>query len=321
LNFNAKEYARNCISSVLGSDYPCFEVIFVDNGSTDGSVEYVRRTVGNDSRVRIVCSGKNLGFAAGNNLGMKYARGEFIVLLNNDTEVDPTFINEIVKAMESNPNVGASQPKIRCLPDKSRIDSAGGFVDHYGRASLLGMGEIDSGQYDSIGEIFYAHGACIALKKEAIEKVGVLDPSYFVYHEEVDLCWRMRLAGYRIVLVPAAIAYHWGGSTIKKVGSLDPAISTRLRIFHPRKNQFCTMLKNYFISNVIRYALPFGAMTLGVALIRLAEMKTTESIAYLGAICWILRNLDEIMAKRRNVQGNIRKVPDSDVMKFMRNPV
>lgn len=322
LNHNGRDYLGPCLSSVLNSAYEEFEVILVDNGSVDGSLEYIRRYFPEHKRLKVIPLDRNHGFAQGNNIGYQYAdrRTKYLICLNNDTEAEPDWIQEIVRKMEQDPLIGAAQPKIRLMSDRAKIDAVGGIMDYYGRTFSLGNRETDRGQYDAVEEIFYASGAAIALKKEVLEEVGLFDPSYFTYYEDTDLCWRIRLAGYNIVLVSTATVYHWGGATTERKGNGDAIMAAQFRIFHPCKNHLMTMLKNYSCINIIRYALPFSFRILGVALLRVIEGKTTEGFAYIRALWWVLTNSGTTMKKRRQIQKEIRKVRDREVMKTMKPP-
>lgn len=323
LNHDGRDYLKPCLSSVLNSTYDEFEVILADNDSVDGSIEYVRHHFSQAVKLKVVALNKNYGFAVGNNMGYQKVdpKSKYVIFLNNDTQVERDWMQEIIKKMENDPLIGAAQPKIRLMSDRNKIDAAGCTIDYYGRPFRLGNGETDQGQYDSISEIFFALGAAIALRKEVIEKVGLFDSSFFAYYEETDLCWRIWLVGYKVVLVPKAIVYHWGGATAKRKASMDASVALKYRVFYRRRNQLIMMLKNYSLSNIIKYVLPFGARIPVVALIRFAKGQSAEGLAYLDAIWSVLTSLSEITKKREHVQKTIRKLPDSEVMKLMISPV
>jgi hypothetical protein len=296
-------------------------VILVDNNSTDGSLEYISHDFSGVKGLKVVALDKNYGFALGNNKGYRYVdpSSKYAIFLNNDTEVERSWIQEIVMKMEYDPMIGAAQPKIRYMSDRTKIDAVGGIIDYHGQSFHLGRGETDLGQYDSIERIFYAQGAAIALRKSVIEEVGLFDPSFFTYYEETDLCWRVWLDGYRVALVPRAIVYHWGGATIKKMEIVDPTIVVELKTFHSLKNRLSMMLKNYSFVNVIKYVLPFGVRLFGVGFIQLAKGESIEGLARLRALWWLMSNIRKIIAKRQYVQKVIRKLPDSEIMKLMRS--
>jgi len=320
LNYNGRPFLGSCLRSVLGSRYAEYEIMVVDNASVDGSIEYMEQEFSKFDRLRIVRLKKNYGFAVGNNMGYENInpRSKYVVFLNNDTEVEPDWLHNLVEKMDSDPLIGAAQPKIRCLTDRTVINTVGGEIDYYGRATHIGTGEIDHGQYDSITEIFYAEGAAIALRKEVLEKVGLFDALFFTYYEETDLCWRIWLAGYKVVLISNAIVYHLGGATISREAKKNLHKAAELTIYNSRRNQLIMMLKNYSAANIVRYVIPFTIRIFAVALMRLVENKGIESLAYLRALWSILVDSPQIVRSRRHVQKDIRELPDVAVMRLMK---
>jgi GT2 family glycosyltransferase len=318
LNYNGKAFLYNCLSSVLKTNYPNFEVIFVDNESTDNSVEYVREKFGKDPRLKIIALNKNYGFAEGNNIGFKYANLEskYVVFLNNDTVVDSEWLIEAIKILEKDNSIGAAQPKLKSLKDKKRIDSAGGFLDYTGRVFIRGTGENDIGQYNSIEEIFYAQGAAIIIRKDLIHKIGLFDSEYFLNYEETDFCWRVWLAGYKVVFIFTSVVYHWGGATIHDIHK-KRIIPLYKIMYHSRKNQIATLIKNYSLSNLFKYLPLLIIRMLGYIIVLMIKNNTIYLLAYLKAIIWNLKNMKKLIMKRAIVQTKIRKVADKEVMKRM----
>src|SRR2546425_1137542 len=166
LNYNGAKYISQCLKSVLISDYRNFELIIVDNNSSDSSIDIVESEF-SDNRIKVIKSDKNLGFAGGNNLGADYAKGDYFVLLNIDTLVDPKWLSELVSVMESDNAIGAAQPKLLSLDDKTVFDSAGDYLDFFGNSFRRGGDwyEKDKGQYESVHEIFSARGAAMITRK------------------------------------------------------------------------------------------------------------------------------------------------------------
>jgi len=306
LNYNDKIFVNSCLESVLNSNYSNFEVIFVDNASTDGSSETVRKNFGSDRRIHIVRNSKNLGFASGNNVGLRFARGKYIVFLNVDTLVDPQWLEELSKVMEKDSKVGVAQSKLLSLSDKRKIDCVGGFIDRFGWSHRKGEGEIDIGQYDKVYEIFYAVGAAMAIRRSVLEKVGAFDSKFFIYFEDTDLCWRVRLSGYRIVCVPKSIVFHAVRGTMRKspLGSL----------FHGCKNNLAMLTKNYELHNVVRY-LPLDVVFVLVAvLFQTARGEVDRGVAYLKAILWNIVNFKYVWSRRLEVQSHIRNLSDKALL-------
>lgn len=316
LNYNGMRFLESCIKSLLNSTYRDFEIVVVDNGSSDGSIEHIRKSFSNEPRLKTVLLNKNYGFAAGNDIGYKNTNSssEFIFFLNNDTDVEKDCLEKILKVMTEDPSIGAAQPKIRTMKCREKIDAVGGVIDYYGRAWHLGFNEYDYGQYDSVSEVFYAQGAAIVVRKSVVEKIGLFDPVYFLYYEETDLCWRMWLAGYRVVVIPEAIVYHYGGgSTI----STDSYRKNYLKLFHARKNQIMTMLKNYSLSNILKYTLPFALLMLLTAVKWSIAGEKASARAYYSAFLWIFSHSGLIIRRRMFVQ-KIRRISDEELIRKMK---
>ncbi|MGQ9595803.1 MAG: glycosyltransferase family 2 protein [Thermoproteota archaeon] len=318
LNYNGLRFLEPCLKSVLNSTCRNFEIIVVDNGSKDGSVGYLRKSFSDHPKVKPVLLNKNYGFAMGNNIGYKYTNpcSEFIFFLNNDTEMEEDCLEKIVKRMEQDPSIGAAQPKIRSMMNRKKIDAVGGIVDYYGRTWHRGFNEYDYGQYDSVSETFYAQGAAITLRRSIIEKIGLFDPAYFIYYEETDLCWRIWLAGYRIVLVPEAVVYHYGGGATTSKSSYR---ETYFKFFYLRKNHIMTMLKNYSLSNIFKYSLPFLVRMLITAVRWSLLGEKAKARAYYNAFWWVFSHIG-LIVKRRMLVQKIRKISDEELMSKMKRP-
>jgi len=196
--------------------YPNFSVTLVDNASSDGTVESVRE---NFPWVKIITNSENLRFAGGNNAGIDYAmkhKADYVLLLNNDTEVDPDFLSELINATETGENIGMAGPKIFYYgKDDSRratrkmIWFAGGRIEFWkGWVSHIGIREIDIGQYDATKYVDYLTGCCVLVKREVIEEIGRLDETFFIYGEDVDWCLRASRAGYRLAYIPTSMIWH-----------------------------------------------------------------------------------------------------------------
>ena len=212
-SLNGARVLPACLKSVLASRGPGedargvgFEAIVVDNGSTDGTGELVRRDF---PAVRLVASERNLGFAGGNNLGIRAARGEILILLNDDTEVPPEWLGRLAAPFAHDPRIGAAGCKL-LYPDGKTIQHAGGILLANANTSHIGYGEEDRGQWDSPGERAYVTGAALALRRAALVQVGLLDPAFFpIYFEEVDIQTRLARAGWKIWYEPSAWLIHF----------------------------------------------------------------------------------------------------------------
>jgi len=316
LNYNGIKFLESCLKSLLNSTYEGFEIVIVDNSSKDSSVEYLEKNFSHETKIKLLLLDKNYGYAIGNNMGYKNTNSdsEFIFFLNNDTEVEKDCIEKIVNKMEKDASIGAAQPKIRSMRDRKKIDAVGGMVDYYGRTWHRGFNENDYGQYNSVNETFYAQGAAIVVRRDVIKKIGLFDPSYFMYYEETDLCWRIWLSGYKVVVIPDAIVYHYGGGAT----TLNDYWGKYFKFFHLRKNHIMTMLKNFSLSNIFKYSLPFSTRMLITAIRWSLSGEKAKAMAYYNSFWWIISHTDLIIKRRLFVQ-RIRKISDKELMKRM-NP-
>jgi GT2 family glycosyltransferase len=220
LNWNGKKYLQQFLPFLLKSTYPGLKVYVADNGSTDNSIDFLKQSYPN---VIIIDNQKNYGFAGGYNLALQSVPEEYIVLLNSDIEVTPEWIEPAIALFESDPTIGAVQPKILDYKNKQSFEyagAAGGWIDRLGypfsKGRIFDILEMDNGQYDQTEEIFWASGAAMFVRKSAFMKAGGFDTFFFAHQEEIDLCWRMQNAGYKIVSCPGSIVYHIGGGTLSK---------------------------------------------------------------------------------------------------------
>jgi GT2 family glycosyltransferase len=210
LNWNGLADTSECLESLHAITYPKYQTIVVDNGSFGDDAQMLRERFGDS--IRLIASPENLGFAGGCNLAIREAlagEADYVLLLNNDVTVDARFLDELVRAAEGLPDAAALCPKI-CFHDcPTVISSTGGRVNPWaGSARQVGRGEEDRGQYEQVAERDYADGACMLIRREALERVGLLDEEYFAYWEETDWCARAAEAGYRCYYVPAARVWH-----------------------------------------------------------------------------------------------------------------
>ncbi|MFQ5910810.1 MAG: glycosyltransferase family 2 protein [Thermoplasmata archaeon] len=311
LNYNGIEFIVDCLDSVLSSVHPSFEVIVVDNASTDGSVEQVKSRCTGDPRLRMIPLDENVGSARGNNVGVRHARGGYVVFLNPDTRVNSHWLTELIDVMERDETIAAAQAKLMSLWDPRRLDSAGIAINPMGLEYLLGHGVVDRGQFDELGEILAASGAAMMTRKDVLEEVGGFDPSFFMYFEDTDLCWRMRLVGYKIVLAPKAAVLHWRG------GSAGPQQGSSL-VYHSTRNHLRMWIKNLGWSRLVRY-LPLSLAYFVGSSVRdiIARGRTDLGVARIRSLVWVLRNLSLIWPSRKKVQ-NSRKASDRQLFGRLR---
>ncbi|MBI4719877.1 MAG: glycosyltransferase family 2 protein [Chitinivibrionia bacterium] len=210
LSWNGKELTLACLDSLLGLAYENAKILLVDNASTDGTVEAVRKRFGGS--VEIIRNAANLGFARGNNAGIEEAlrrNADFILLLNNDTVVDAMLIDHLVGAMVRSPGIGIAGPKIYYFDPPDRIWFAGGEVFLWrGTAKHAGIRRRDRGQYDEERDVGYVTGCALMVRRAVVESIGMLDPSYRAYFEDTDFCMRAKRAGFGIRYVPHGKVWH-----------------------------------------------------------------------------------------------------------------
>ena len=209
VNWNGREMTLDCLDSLREVTYRNRQVLVVDNGSTDASVSAIRE---HHPGVALLPLAENRRFAGGSNAGMRHALeqgADALLLLNNDTTVDPGFLTPMVERLSSDPSIGIVAPKIFYHADPDRIWYAGGAISFWaGAMKHVGLRERDRGQHDTPGETDYATGCCLLARKELVETIGMLDESYYMYSEDADWCMRARRSGYRIMYEPAAKVWH-----------------------------------------------------------------------------------------------------------------
>lgn len=220
LNYNGSKMLGQFLPSVLQFTPFPYDVFVADNGSTDNSVDFLKT---NFPQVKLLESPINEGFAKGYNTALAKIEAKYFVLLNSDVEVTDNWIDPIINLMENDESIAACQPKIRAYHDKKSFEyagAAGGFIDKYGfpfcRGRIFDTVEEDLGQYDDNVEIFWATGACMFVRAEVYNQLGGLDDDFFAHMEEIDLCWRIKNAGLKLVYCAQSTVYHVGGGTLHK---------------------------------------------------------------------------------------------------------
>jgi hypothetical protein len=292
LNWNGKRHLKECLESLGNQTYRDFETIFVDNGSSDGSVRYVRE---NFPDVRILALSKNTGFSKGNNEGIKIAKGEYIALLNNDTRVDRYWLEELYGSICKHPEISFFASKIIYYDETEKIDSAGDGYAICGAPFKIGHYENRS-KYSQEKIVFGACAGASLYKKEMLNDIGLLDDDFFAIYEDGDLNFRAQLRGYKCLFVPSAIVYHKGSSSIGTLSDFYVYYGQRnVEYVYIKNMPFLLILKNgyiHFFYNLLAFVY------------FLIKGKT---IKFIQAKIDVLRNLSNLLKKRLEIQKN-RKI-------------
>ena len=314
VNYNGKELLKKCLDSLLKVNYDNFEIILVDNNSTDGTVEFITK---NYPSLIIIKLDSNKGFAEPNNVAAKISKGKYLLFLNNDTVVTPNFISEMVKVMETDKKIAVCQ-SLLLKPDGS-VDSSGDFIDH------LGVVYNSKTKIDEIREVSSARGASMLVRSDIFEKLDGFDQKFFITFEDVDLCWRSWILGYRVLIIPTSIVYHEGGITIKKIKSEIA--------FHGFKNQLAMKITNFepilAMRNMVLFFGIYGIRELKIWLdytisgsTKLSSTEYEDNIApkpsfkvIAKSIFWILSNYGYLLKKQRAINKN--RVYSTTILKKM----
>lgn len=303
---------QRCLASLRRLSYQPVEILLVDNGCDDGSIAAAQKEF---PEVRVIAAGRNLGFAGGCNLGLRHASGQYVLLFNDDAEATPTFLEPLVEMMASDPQIAACQPKIRSLEFPEKFDyagAAGGFLDVFGfpfcRGRIFMTLEEDNGQYDAPREIFWASGAGCLLRVSTLQQVGLLDEDFFAHMEEIDLNWRLHLAGYRLMAVPASVVRHHAGST------LHPDVPYKIYLNH--RNSLIMLMKNYSLRTLL-WVLPGRLLLDAIAFFyRLAHFDVRRALAIVRASLHVLTHSRSIYLRRKKCQQQ-RRCSDGEIMQFI----
>lgn len=305
LNYNGKEHLQDCLSSLEKQTYKNFETVLVDNASQDDSIDFVKE---NFPHIKIVKNSVNSGTAGGFNFGAKQRNAEYLLFMGNDTEAEPDLVEEMMKVMLVDPSIAACHAKALKFYERDTIDYAGFKLDIYGFPYIIGHNEKDMGQYDTIRDTFTTL-TCLLVKRSVFEEIGGFDDEYFTNTDDLDLCWRAKLAGYRTIINPSAKVYHKAGATLKKSGR------HRLRYFGER-NTMRMLLKNYSALTLIKVLPRYFVLLLSEALFYIAIRRGNMALAIVKAVLWNITHLKGTLYLRRKVQKR-RVVSDNIIQTEM----
>ncbi len=290
VNWNGRHLLARCLDSLMTQDYPDYEVILVDNGSADGSVDFVKAQY---PSVRVAESPVNLGYAGGCNLGAAESRGEYVVLLNNDTKLSPTLLSRLARALNAHPELGAvSGLAVESLEDTGTTAA---------QIPVLGVtAKHIVGAYDP-SQLFYAPGACVMYRRSIA--IPPFDPDYFAYDEDVYLSWWLRLRGYTVSIDFSACFEHEPYSTSRRIKSYVT--------FTGERNRWTNLLVFYETRTLAKVA-PLAVLSIIAKLLS----GTENTLAKVRAYVWILLHFRAVMSKRERIQSQ-RLVRDSEITPHM----
>ncbi|MBU1164112.1 glycosyltransferase family 2 protein [Patescibacteria group bacterium] len=302
LVYNGRQFLPDCLSSLTKITYPKdqYQIIVVDNASTDDSVNYI---VKNYQNVKLIKNSENYGFAQGNNIGIQYAidKGyDYIYLLNQDTVVDPNFLDQVVKLAENSPKTAIIQSKLLYYNDKTIINSRGNVIHFLGFGWADGNLEEDNAC--DVKEINYASGACMLIKITILKEIGLLDKDLFCYHEDLELCWRAKIFGYKIMLAAKSVVFH--------KYEFSRSIT---KYYYMERNRYMVMLQYYKWPTLFLIGPAMDIMEIGLFLFSIKSGWWKEKIKVYK---YLLngKNLEKIFLKRRKIQS-MRRVGDREMVR------
>lgn len=262
LNWNGRSFLEKFLPSLLAQTPDYASVIVADNASTDDSIHFLKN---NYPSVRLIQNDQNYGFAGGYNIALQQVDADYYCLLNSDIEVAPNWVEPVMAVLDSDPTIAAVQPKLISFADRTKFEyagAAGGFIDKYGypfcRGRIFDTLESDEGQYDKPIDIFWASGAALFVRSDVYHSLGGLDADFFAHMEEIDLCWRIKNSGFRIVCEPHSTVYHVGGGTLPKNNSFKTFLNFRNNHFLllknlPKRRLLPTFIMRILLDNVAAF--------------------------------------------------------------------
>lgn len=295
-NWNGKRFLGPCLDSLRAQTCSAIEIIIVDNASTDGSQQFVKTAY---AEMRLIELPQNRGFTGACNAGMREAAGEFVALLNNDTEVEKDWAAQVIHALDAKPAVGIVACKMLMHEQRERFHTAGDFFAIDGSAGNRGFGEIDHGQYDRGDYVFSACGGAAVYRRGMLEEIGFLDDDFFFLLEDVDVAWRAQLAGYAVWFAPGAVVYHHLSAT--GGGKTASFYDGRNGIWLIAKNMPSALLRKYWRRIAGRQARLFWDALLA--------WRGEAARARLRGMAAGILSLRGALAKRREIQ-KMRRVGD-----------
>lgn len=323
INWNGKYLLEECLTSVENQDYNNYKIIFVDNGSKDKSVEFVKEKF---PKIEVISLDKNTGFAKANNIGMhrvfKDSEVEYVAILNNDAMVEKNWLSEMMKVVVQDDKIGSVAPKIKKYYKRNIIDSIGNAIHLDGGGVSNHINEIDNGQFDDIKEIFGPSGCAALYSKKMLMDVEIngdfFDDDFFAYFEDIDLNWRARLKGWKSFFASNAVVYHKHSET---TGLYSP-----FKAFHTHRNRYFVVIKNYPLSfwpkAILALLSCYFYSIFGVAKNKGPSARLMEKTSFLSVVkilikgwCDVVRCFPLMLKKRKIIQRS-KKSSSIDVKEW-----
>ena len=304
LNYNAGNLLDNCISSIFDSNYKDFEIIVVDNMSSDNSHIECKKKYEN---IILIENEKNLGYCEGNNVGLRKAKGEFIVILNPDTTVSPDWLNELLIAHDEI-GEGLYQPKILSLINPDKIGTTGNMINVFGFGFSRDRGDNDRNQRNQIEEIGYASGTCLFLSSKTFNRIGFLDPFLFAYHDDLEYGWRARELGIKSYYVPKSMIYHAESFSFK----WKP-----FKFYLLERNRHYCILTHYSKSTFYKILPELILIELAVLVFYTSKGLLFQKIK---ANLNILKNWKKIMKRYNEIQDQ-KLISDSEIIQSFKDEI
>lgn len=320
-NLNGMKFLPECLSSLREQTFGDFEIIVVDNGSTDGSAEFITREF---PQVKIIALKENRGFAGGCNIGIGASSGKYIALLNNDTEVEPQWLEALHEAAEKDARIGMVASKILLDRATREIDSVGMLLYPDGIGRQRGRGEIDRGQYDREEEVLFPSGCAALYRREMLAEIGLFDEDFFAYCEDTDLGLRGRRAGWRAVLAPKAVVYHKYSGSAGKYSALKARLVERNRVWVAVKNFPLPLLLAVPWHTLMRYLFQvYGILAARGSAARFKKEHSAKDAAgaVVKAYTEALKGLPAMLKKRQGIKRTLSAAEFSRLLKRYRIPL
>jgi GT2 family glycosyltransferase len=318
VNLNRRDLLERCLDSLWRQSYTAFEVIVVDNGSTDNSIDYLNGV--GETRLRVVSLPQNKGFAGGCNAGIACARGRYIATLNNDAEADTNWLQQLVQGIESAPSVGMCASKILFHGDRSRIDKVGHLMYLDGLNHGRGSGEPDLGQFERQEEVLFPDAAAALYRREMLNVIGAFDEQFFAYGDDADLGLRGRLAGWNCLYIPTAIVYHVHSATAGEFSAMKAFLIERNRLWVAVKTFPLSLLLLSPFYTALRFAYhAYGSLFLVGSSGRFAAQSSRVELAtmMLKAYWSGLKHLPQMWHSRRKIR-QFARMTDKDFAALIR---